>query len=113
MKLPNAEGALVPSRKITHYLLSPMHRDGRYKAEFFRSFGFKLEAWQELAAALLNHARQHEIVETVPTPFGQNFVIEGVLSAPDGRTPKVRSVWFLANGAENATLATAYPLVDM
>jgi hypothetical protein len=46
----------------------------------------------------------------VPTPFGRNFVIEGALSAPDGRTPKVRAVWFIANGEETATLATAYPL---
>jgi hypothetical protein len=110
MKLPNIERAVVPGRKITHYLLSATHRDGRHKAEFFRSFGFKLEAWEELATALLNHARNHEIVEIVPTPFGRNFVIEGVLPAPDGRAPKVRAVWFIANGRETATLATAYPL---
>ncbi len=55
MKLPNAKGAVVPSRKITHYLLSIAHRDGQHKAEVFRSFGFKLEAWEELASALLNH----------------------------------------------------------
>jgi hypothetical protein len=110
MKLPNIERAVVPGRKITHYLLSTTHRDGRHKAEFFHSFGFKLEAWEELATALLNHARNHEIVEIVPTPFGQNFVIEGALPAPDGRAPKVRAVWFIANGEETATLATAYPL---
>jgi hypothetical protein len=57
MNLPNAERAAVPSRKITHYLLSTAHRDGQHKAEFFRSFGFKLEAWEELASALLSHAR--------------------------------------------------------
>jgi hypothetical protein len=110
MKLPNIERAVVPGRKITHYLLSTTHRDGQHKAEFFRSFGFKLEAWEELASALLNHARKNEVVEIVPTPFGQNFVIEGALPAPDGRAPKVRAVWFIANGEETATLATAYPL---
>ena len=110
MKLPNVERAVVPGRKITHYLLSTAHRDGQHKAEFFRSFGFKLEAWEELASALLDHARKHEVVEIVPTPFGRNFVIEGVLPAPDGRAPKVRVVWFIAKNAETATLATAYPL---
>ena len=69
-----------------------------------------MEAWEDLAKALLNHARQHEVVELVTTPFGRNFLIEGTLPAPDGRSPKVRSVWFVANGAESATLATAYPL---
>jgi hypothetical protein len=112
MKLPNAESAAVPSRKVTHYLLSATHRDGRHKAEFFRSFGFKPEAWQELATALLRHGRRYEVVETVPTPFGRNLVVEGPLPAPDGRAPKVRTVWFIAKGREIATLATAYPLEE-
>jgi hypothetical protein len=110
MKLPNVERAVVPSRKITHYLLSAAHRDGQHKAAFFRSFGFEPEHWEELAIALLDHARRHEIVETVPTPFGRNFVIEGALTTADGRAPKVRAVWFIANRQEIATLATAYPL---
>ena len=110
MKLPNVKQAAVPSRKITHYLLSNTHRDGQHKAEFFHRFGFTIEAWEELATALLNHARQHEVVEIVPTPFGQNFVVEGALAAPAGRSPMVRAVWFIAKNAETATLATAYPL---
>ena len=110
MKLPNVESAAVPPEKITHYLLSDTHRDGCHKAEFFRSFGFRAKSWKDLSAALLNHANNYEVVEVVQTPFGQNFVIEGKMSAPDGRAPRVRSVWFIANGRETATLATAYPL---
>jgi hypothetical protein len=110
MKLPNGDRAIVPGRKITHYLLSTTHRDGQHKAAFFRSFGFTPEAWEELAEALLNHARRYEIAEIVPTPFGRNFVIEGALPAPNGRAPKVRAIGFIANGLETATLATAYPL---
>ncbi|MGD0349709.1 MAG: DUF6883 domain-containing protein [Verrucomicrobiota bacterium] len=110
MKLPNVERAIVPGRKITHYLLSTTHRDGQHKAAFFRSFGFKLENWEELATALLEHARNYEVIETVPTPFGRNFVIEGALPAPDGCAPKVRAVWFIAKGEETAPLATVYPL---
>lgn len=110
MKLPNTEGAIVPSRKITHYLRSTAHRDGQHEAEFFRGFGFKPEAWEKLAAALLDHACLHEVIEIVPTPFGRNFVIEGAPAAPDGRSPRVRGVWFIAKNAGTATLATAYPL---
>ena len=111
MKLPNAERAVVPERKITHYLLSTAHRDGQHKAEFFRSFGFKLEAWEELASALLNHARNHEVVEIVPTPFGRNFVVEG--RAARARWPRAESARRLVHcqkREETATLATAYPL---
>jgi hypothetical protein len=110
MKLPHAENAVVPDRKITQYLLSTTHRDGQHKAEFFLRFGFKLEAWEELASALLDHACNHHVVEIVPTPFGRNFVVEGRLPAPDGRSPNVRVVWFIANNEEIATLATACPL---
>jgi len=35
MKLPNVERAVVPGRKITHYLLSTAHRDGRQKQNSF------------------------------------------------------------------------------
>lgn len=112
MKVPNAERAIVPSRKITHYLLSATHRDGQHKAEFFLGFGFTLEAWQVLASApaLLHHVRTCEVRSVVRTPFGQNYVVEGPLPAPDGRAPNVRVVWFIANAEERATLATAYPL---
>lgn len=110
MKLPHADRAIVSGRKITHYLLSTAHRDGQHKAEFFRGFGFKLEAWNVLASALLRHARTHEVRDVVPTPFGRNYVVEGPLPAPDGRAPKVRVVWFIASGEKVATLATAYPL---
>ncbi|WP_375338992.1 DUF6883 domain-containing protein [Ancylothrix sp. D3o] len=33
-----------------------------------------------------------------------------MLPAPDGRSPPVRSVWFIDTGAENPRLVTAYPL---
>jgi Domain of unknown function (DUF6883) len=110
MRLPNAERATVPARKITHYLLSTSHRDGLHKAAFFGSFGFRLESWEVLASALLNHARTHDVTEVVSTPFGQNYVVEGALSAPDGREPTVRVVWFIAKHQETATLVTAYPV---
>jgi hypothetical protein len=110
VRIPNADQASVPSRKITHYLLSATHRDGQHKAAFFRSFGFTADAWEVLANALLHHARSHEVKEVVPTPFGRNYVVEGLLPAPDGRTPAVRAVWFVANGTEAATFATAYPV---
>lgn len=110
MKLPNADQALVPARKITHYLLSPVRRDGQHKAVFFHSFGFTLESWHALASALIAHAHNHGVAEIVSTPFGQNYVVEGPLLAPDGRQPRVRVVWFIANHEQTATLATAYPL---
>jgi len=110
MKLPNYEQALVPQAKITAYLLSLNHEDGRSKARFFMSFGFTVEQWQTLAEALLAHAAAHEITKIEPSPFGMRYVIEGIISAPDGRTPQIRTVWFIEDGEDRARLVTAYLL---
>ena len=56
MKLPNAEAAVVERAKIEGYLLNVAHRFGASKARFFTHFGFRLEAWEQLAQALLEHA---------------------------------------------------------
>lgn len=63
-----------------------------------------------LAAALNRHAVDHEVVAMETTAFGTNYVVEGPLPAPDGRSPRVRVVWFIAAGERIPVLVTAYPL---
>jgi hypothetical protein len=79
VKLPNSDNASLPQEKITDYLLSPSHRDGRHKAAFFTAFGFTLENWQQLATALLHHANEHEVAREENSPFGKRYVIEGIM----------------------------------
>jgi hypothetical protein len=50
LKLPNYENAVISETKITGYLLSTKHRDGRSKAEFFTRLGFSSDEWVELMA---------------------------------------------------------------
>lgn len=110
MKLPNVANALAPKEKIAGYLLSTTHRDGKHKAGFFLSFGFKAETWEELADALVNHARENNVVKEEPSPFGIRYVVEGAMPAPDGRSPNVRAVWFIDTGEDQPRFVTAYPL---
>ena len=110
MKLPNVAEALISAGKVTGYLLSPTHRDGRHKAAFFTASGFALEAWQELASALRKHAADHEVSKVESTPFGTRYVIEGTMETPLGRSPSIRSVWFLETNQEIPRFVTAYPL---
>ena len=110
MKLPHLANAVVPAAKITGYLLSPTHRDGRHKAAFFTRFGFTAADWETLAAALRRHAVAHEVMKIESSPFGTRYIVEGELHAPDGRSPRVRVVWFIATGETAPTLVTAYPL---
>lgn len=110
MKLPNFESALVSEGKITGYLLSTTHRDGRHKAAFFLGFGFATGDWQTLAKALLSHASEHEVAKAESTPFGTRYVVEGTIVTPSGRTPSIRSVWFVENNEDTPRFVTAYPL---
>jgi hypothetical protein len=110
MNLPNAEHAEIPRQKITEYLLSNTHPYGRHKAAFFTRFGFSGEQWQELAVALLRHAQDNPVAKQESSPFGERYVVDGIIEAPDGRTPMLRSVWFIETGADNPRFVTAYPL---
>ena len=110
MKLPRLEQAVVPQTKIVEYLLSPTHPDGSSKERFFIQFGFSVSSWQALASALLEHAANHEIAKMERSPFGTRYVIEGIMYAPDGRMPVIRSVWFIEATEQTPRFVTAYPL---
>ena len=108
---PRPPAFVVPSEKLTHYLLVPTHPEGGSKARFFLGYGFSADQPEDLAAALLTHAAGAEHVGTVPGRGGIKFVFEGPLDAPNGKTPRVRSVWQIDEGADPpARFITAVPL---
>jgi hypothetical protein len=109
MKLPSSDRAIVPQAKITAYLLSEEHPVGRHKAAFFHHFGYALAEWQRLAADLLQHGLENEVGTVEDSPFGTRYVVEGIIHAPDGRDPRIKSAWFIEHGEEVPHLVTAYP----
>lgn len=108
-KLPNGDQAIVPEAKITRYLLDLTSKQGRPKAQFFIAFGFTMEAWQDLAAALKRHAQTHDITSTRETPYGTHYVITGALLTPDGRNPSIKTVWKILGDEQIPSFVTAYP----
>ena len=110
MKLPNDHLAVVEREKITGYLLNAEHRYGASKARFFAELGFRAESWEVLAAALCEHGQRNEVTKMKETGFGPRYQVEGELAAPDGRRPRVRTVWQLDEGQIAPRLITAYPL---
>ena len=108
-RLPSPALAIIEEQKIRQYLLTSDHPAGRAKAAFFLRFGFRVEAWQELRQALLRHSRTAGIVAIGETEFGEKYILEGRLTAPDGRRPMVRAVWFVRSGEVAPRLVTAYP----
>jgi hypothetical protein len=92
------------------YLLSSAHRDGRSKAAFFTHYGFSVDQPEELVSALLRHVADHEVAKIEDSPFGTRYTVEGMLTAPDGRTPVIRSIWFIETGEQIPRFVPAYPL---
>lgn len=109
MKLPNLEQALISEAKIVRYLLSETHPKGKSKAAFFLRFGFSVAEWEVMKVALLEHVTAYEVVEITEMPFGVNYVIEGEISTPDERNPKIRVVWCIETDSDMPHLVTAYP----
>jgi hypothetical protein len=63
-----------------------------------------------LADALREHGRQHEVSKEKETGFGPRYEVDGELATPDGRRPRIRTVWQMDEGATATRLITAYPL---
>jgi hypothetical protein len=108
MKLPFAEDALIETTKVTAYLLSPAHPQGRNKAAFFRRLGFRREHPEVLWQALRRLAPTIDVTETV-FPFGIKYVGTGLLDSPSGRRVQVVTVWVMRDGLPPPILVTAYP----
>jgi hypothetical protein len=73
-------------------------------------FGSSPDAWEVLAEALRVHACAHDVTEVTPTEYGTLYRIEGAMASPEGRQPRVRSIWMVDTGADRPRFITAYPL---
>ena len=109
MTLPNAQHTVVEREKVIEYLLSISSPSGRTKANFFLSFGFSIEHWQDFAEALRVQGYSHEVVRVVETVHGPRYHVDGAIQSPDGRNPRVRTVWQVDSGSECPRLITAHP----
>lgn len=108
MKLPFAHRLRVDESKIVGYLLS--QSSGQGKAAFFLGFGFQPEKWMALADALRTQARRNPVVAEVDSSYGTRYSVDGELETPDGRRPRVRTVWILERDSDEPRLITAHPV---
>jgi hypothetical protein len=112
MDLPNKGHTVVEREKVQDYLLSPSHPTGKGKAEFFTSMGFQRDAWELLADALRQMARDCFITKNMTSPHGQKYIVDGILVTPSGQRPFIRTVWVVDAGDDRPRLVTAYPLAQ-
>ena len=99
-KLPNPENALVETRKLRDYCLSPEHPRGRHKARVFASaLGLTVEDSQELRRALLAAALSEKALVAEEDQYGQRYMLDFEMSTEMG-SAVVRSVWMVRSGED-------------
>jgi hypothetical protein len=109
MKIPNASLAKVERKKITEYLLNIEHPDNGGRAEFFFALGFRRDDWEPLAGSFRRLARAYTVTRSIESVHGMKYIIEGAIETPIGKSPMVRTIWFIDSGETIPRLVTAYP----
>ena len=108
MVLPYSEKSKIHPRKISDYLLSPIHPVGRHKQRFFVTIGFSPDRPEDLVTALRRVAREGVLREETATGYGTKYIIDGWLVAPIGLVG-IRTVWIIPEGSLVPELVTAFP----
>lgn len=109
MKMPNNELSIVTDSKITDYLLSDTHEQGKSKADFFKRFDFDLSDIEIFREALIQHSNEREIEQIKNSGFGNKCELKCEIKTPDERNPCIVTVWIIENNSESPKLVTAYP----
>lgn len=111
MKLPNRKNAIIKKEKITEYLLSLTHPEGKSKARFFRGIGFNETNMEEFEKALLKIGKSNEVVkiDKKKSEFVIKYIIDGIIESLNGKEYKVKTVWAINVGSERPHLSTAHP----
>jgi len=109
MNLPFQENAFVPSAKLVDYLLSPTHPVGKSKAQFFAAFDFNMTNAADLERQLIAIAQTENPYKAISSPYGEKYVVQGILQAADGRQVRIETVWIIEPGVDRPRFITAYP----
>jgi len=109
MKIPNNNQSFVADNKITDYLISEIHETGKYKAYFFKSFGFNLKDINILRSSLIQHSKDRSISKIQDSEFGIKYELKCKIKTPDDRNPCIVTVWLVEKESSAPKLITAYP----
>ena len=109
MCLPNADRAVIDTAKVRDYLLSEVHPVGRFKAAFFNALGYSTDRWEVLRNDLLALARTAPAATEKSSQFGRVFEVDGILTAPSGRSVDVRTAWIVRTTEDSPRFVTAFP----
>lgn len=110
MKLNEQFEIQIPDEKLVNYLLSPAHRIGNHKAEFFERYGYNRKNWKELKTRIIELAENNDARLQKENQFGRFFRVEGAIKAISGEMINLRTAWIVVPESKIARLVTAYPI---
>ena len=101
---------VIAQDKLTRYLLNVNHHTGGSKARFLLAHGFRPDNPDQLAMALIEHARAHWPGSIVPSAWGERHELIGRMPLPDGNCRDVLTVWEIRTGETAANFVTKHLL---
>jgi len=108
MKLPQGDKAVVEDHKLLDYVLNLDHPVGGHHAILFRDLlGITKANWTVLRDALLDGAKQEDVVPGQASAYGEKWEMRLSLNGPAG-TKTVLAVWLIEHGSQAPPLITSY-----
>jgi hypothetical protein len=107
-RLPNAHKTIIDLKKVREYLLSPSHPDGRYKAAFFRNFGYDASDNSQLRNDFQKLILSHDAIQEAASSYGKKYLVQGKITGPSGETFNISTFWIILEGEEVPRFITVY-----
>ncbi|MBD0364568.1 MAG: hypothetical protein ICV53_00475 [Flavisolibacter sp.] len=108
MLLPNADKAIINKEKITGYVLSFDHFEGRNKARVFASIlGIKKEHADYLMQAIRKAIQRNDAVKQSDSPFGTKYTLDFDLTFGN-KAATIRTAWIVEHEEGIPGLTTCY-----
>jgi len=92
---------------VVRYLLLADHPDGS-KGTFFADFGFRAQQWGAFAKAPIDQGSAGDVTAVAKSGYGTRYSVDGPIKTPDGRNPRIRTVWIADSEHAAPRLITAH-----
>jgi hypothetical protein len=108
--LPHGDKAILDTRKIEDYCMSPSHPRGRHKARVFReALGLQRSDAAWLRDVLLEAARSSEASPIAVDPWGTHWRLDAAIRR-QGKSAVVRTIWIVRTGESAPRFVTCWVL---
>ena len=108
MKLPNADKAIIDSKKIKEYCLNPEHPRGKHKAKIFQSsLDFTSEDTAELIYEITKNLPELECRQGQVDEYGQRYMVDIEIER-NGFRAIIRTGWIIKRNETQPRLTTCF-----